>query len=152
MAGGEIGCGSFQGSDKSGSAFEAVLDALPLQARDWVEAARQQLDSADVVLLEVDHAQGLLPFLKGYQTRLIAEIGHDDWERPRGMKRHPLMMWLPSGAWARAGDFIVYGIWCVLVSSRRWSRSLFTSRSARASVAGHGAKKNTLFAARGVQP
>lgn len=81
MAGGEIGCGSFQGSDKSGSAFEAVLDALPLQARDWVEAARQQLDSADFVLLEVDHAQGLLPFFKDYQTRLIAEIGHDDWER-----------------------------------------------------------------------
>ncbi|WP_010175810.1 hypothetical protein [Pseudomonas sp. PAMC 25886] len=81
MAGGDIGCGSFQGSDKSGSAFEAVLDALPLQARDWVEAARQQLDTADVVLLEVDHAQGLLPFLQDYQTRLIAEIGHDDWER-----------------------------------------------------------------------
>lgn len=81
MAGGNIGCGSFQGQDKSGSALEAVLDALAPQADEWVTAAKQQLDTADYVLIDVDHAAGLLPFLKAYHTQLIADIGHDDWAR-----------------------------------------------------------------------
>ncbi|WP_439864628.1 hypothetical protein [Pseudomonas antarctica] len=81
MAGGNIGCGAFQGQDKSGSALEAVLEALPTEASEWVEAVRQQLDTAEFVLIEVETAARLLPFLQDYQTRLVAEIGHDDWAR-----------------------------------------------------------------------
>ncbi|WP_236713354.1 hypothetical protein [Pseudomonas sp. Root329] len=81
MAEGNIICGTFQSADKSGSALEAVLDALPLQARELVENVKQQLDTADLVLIDVDQAKSLLPFLQAYQAQLIAEIGNDDWTR-----------------------------------------------------------------------
>jgi len=79
MAGGIIICGTFQSADKSGSALEAVLDALPLQAHELVENVKQQLDTADFVLIDVEQAKSLLPFLRVYQAQLIAEIRHDDW-------------------------------------------------------------------------
>lgn len=61
--------------------MEAVLVALPLQARELVENVKQQLDTADFVLIDVVQAKSLLPFLQVYQAQLIAEIGHDDWVR-----------------------------------------------------------------------
>jgi len=81
MAGGNIICGTFQSADKSVSDLEAVLEALPLQAHELVENVKQQLDTAEFVLIEVEQAKSLLPFLQVYQAQLIAEIGHDDWAR-----------------------------------------------------------------------
>ena len=81
MAGGNITCGTFQTGDKSGSALEAVLDALPSQVRELVDTVKQQLDTENFVVIEVDQAKNLLPFLQAYQTQLVAQIGHDDWVR-----------------------------------------------------------------------
>ena len=78
MAGGNIICGTFQSADKSGSALEVVLEALPLQAHELVENVKQQLDTAEFVLIEVEQAKTLLPFLQVYEAQLIVEIGHVD--------------------------------------------------------------------------
>jgi hypothetical protein len=40
-----------------------VLEALPLQAHELVENVKQQLDTAEFVLIEVEQAKSLLPFL-----------------------------------------------------------------------------------------
>ncbi|HCF0058136.1 hypothetical protein [Pseudomonas aeruginosa] len=58
-----------------------MLNALPFQAHELVENFKQQLDTAEFVLIEVEQAKSLLPFLQVYQAHLIAEIGHDDWAR-----------------------------------------------------------------------
>jgi len=80
MGGLYISSGSFRGSDKSGSAFEGVLDALDGDP-DLVEEIRSSFSDAEYLLISEEQAGRLLPLLANYKRKLVAEIGHDDWSK-----------------------------------------------------------------------
>lgn|SRR5512138_1325367 len=79
MGGIYISSGSFRGGDKSGSAFEGVLDALEGNP-DLIEEIRSGFD-AEYLLISEEQAGRLLPLLVSYMKKLISEIGHDDWSK-----------------------------------------------------------------------
>lgn len=79
MAGLNISCGTFSGEDKSGSALEGVLDALPHAPRDLVQRIKSGFDKSDHVLISEEQAAVLLPLLMEYRKRLVKDIGHEDW-------------------------------------------------------------------------
>jgi hypothetical protein len=80
MGGLNISAGSFQGADKSGSAFEGVLDALEGDP-DLIEEIRSGFDDAEYLLISEEQVARLLPLLVSYRKKLVSEIGHDDWSR-----------------------------------------------------------------------
>jgi hypothetical protein len=74
-----IYCGSFKGQEKSGSALEGVLDALDAPA--CVVDAMSGFINGEYMLIPEETAKLLLPLLAAYRSRLIADIGHDDWKK-----------------------------------------------------------------------
>jgi hypothetical protein len=80
MAGGNIHCGSFEASDKSGSAFEGVIKDIRLEIYEIAEDIDQQLDSQEYVLLSTEQAAALTVPLEKYINYLVAQIGHDNCE------------------------------------------------------------------------
>jgi hypothetical protein len=81
MAGGNISCGSFQGEDKSGSAFEGVLNDITHLDGSLIEDIRSGLEEAEYVLISEQQAELLLPMLLKYRDQLISQIGHENWGR-----------------------------------------------------------------------
>ena|SRR6266849_3688780 len=82
MAGGYIHCGTFSGSDKSGSALEGVLNSLPDEAGHIRQAIEAQLDDKQqFALIPEQQASQLLPLLLSYREQLVLQIGHEDWKR-----------------------------------------------------------------------
>ena len=79
MAGLNISCGTFYGDDKSGSAFEGVLDALSDAPAELVRSIKEGFDGGDHVLISEKQAASLLPLLVEYRARLVNEMGHEDW-------------------------------------------------------------------------
>lgn len=79
MSGLNISCGSFRGNDKSGSAFEAVLDALDGAPSDPISTIKLGFDDKEHVLIPEEQAKILLPLLVVYWRHPVADIGHDDW-------------------------------------------------------------------------
>ena len=81
MAGGNIHCGPFEAGDKSGSAFECVLNDLRTQIVEIAEDISLQLEENDYVLLSPVQAGKLVDPLKKYIDHLVAEIGHENWSQ-----------------------------------------------------------------------
>lgn len=81
MSGGNINCGSFQGEDKSGSAFEGVLNDITHLNGQLIEDIRAGLEEAEYVLISEQQAELLVPMLRKYRDQLISKIGHDNWAR-----------------------------------------------------------------------
>jgi len=81
LSGLNISCGSFRGRDKSGSAFEAVLDALNGAPTGLIDNIKSGFDDNEYVLIPEEQANLLLPLLIAYRKRLVADIGHDDWTK-----------------------------------------------------------------------
>lgn len=85
MAGGYIQCGSFMGSDKSGSAIFGLIDALPdfmpttdrLSFMDAVIVPlRAALDECQQhILIEPNIAERLIPALESFKARIGQELG-----------------------------------------------------------------------------
>ena len=79
MGGINIYCGSFQGRDKSGSAFSGVLDEMEAMAApreaEAIHKIRAALDEAsDHVIVEPDEARFLLPLVRRYSSQLDSEL------------------------------------------------------------------------------
>lgn len=64
MAGGNIICGTFKSADKSGSALEAVLEALPLQAHELVKRGRHAHSQAWLVVETILFSE-VAPLVRG---------------------------------------------------------------------------------------
>ena len=81
MAGGNIHCGSYEASDKSGSAFEGVIKEIRSSIEEIAEDFDRQLDDAEYVLIQPEQAHELIKVLSSYRSRLIKEIGNEDFNQ-----------------------------------------------------------------------
>ena len=82
MSGGVIICQGFTGNDKSGSAYEGVLDALSVAGSNVVLELKAALDEApEYILISSEQAAQMRPLLVSYHRQLVTEIGHNDWMR-----------------------------------------------------------------------
>jgi hypothetical protein len=93
MSGGYIHCGTFMGSDKSGSAISGVIDALPdfIPAADRPSFLRSVIDpirealnaGQEYILIEPAIAEQLTPVLESFYARLGQELGSPEpWYAP----------------------------------------------------------------------
>ncbi|MEL3921449.1 hypothetical protein [Aeromonas enteropelogenes] len=78
MSGGNINCGSFQAGDKSGSAFEGVLNEIKSSIESLASELFQQLESEEYVLITQERIPELSSVLQEYRKELIRDIGHED--------------------------------------------------------------------------
>ncbi|PUB78675.1 MAG: hypothetical protein DBP03_01320 [gamma proteobacterium symbiont of Ctena orbiculata] len=74
-------CGTYEASDKSGSAFDGVLREIRNSITDIATELDKQLEENEYVLISEVQAKRLLQPLNEYRIRLIEEIGHDDFNR-----------------------------------------------------------------------
>lgn len=79
MGGHYISCGKFRGEDKSGSAFQEVLQSLADAPADLIANIVSEFDEEGYVEIKAKHAKLLLPLLRKYRRELVKKIGHDDW-------------------------------------------------------------------------
>ena len=85
MSGGNIMCGGFEGSDKSGSAIAGVLDGMLKDAKkndelvDIVEGLKSSMEEGeDHLLIDPELADVLLPAVNAYHKKLKAKLGDVD--------------------------------------------------------------------------
>ena len=81
MGGINIYCGSFQGEDKSCSAFEGVLGAMGEMASEAerlviarIKASLSQDEDADYLIIEPDDARQLIPLLRQYAASVNSRL------------------------------------------------------------------------------
>ncbi|MBV2096541.1 MAG: hypothetical protein AB2731_09415 [Candidatus Thiodiazotropha sp.] len=74
-------CGTYEASDKSGSAFDGVLREIRNSITDIATELDKQLEENEYVLISEVQAKRLVQPLNEYRIRLIEEIGHDDFNR-----------------------------------------------------------------------
>ena len=86
MGGINIYCGSFSGEDKSGTAFETVLDDVMKKSGPKVAAVVSRItlaleDASDHVLIQPDDAAALIDPLKAYNANFGGEAEEFDLKR-----------------------------------------------------------------------
>ena len=109
MSGLNIHCGSFQGDEKSGSAINGVLKALPKIPKELVQSIDSQFESAEFALISVEQTVPLLPALVSYRHQLLEQIGHDDWWK-KAMEEDAAGLEPVRAKW---GDGLGWRLYCV---------------------------------------
>lgn len=109
MSGLNIHCGSFQGAEKSGSAINGVLKALPGNLRELAQSIDFQFESAEYARISVEQTVSLLPALVAYRHYLLEQIGHDDWWK-KTMEEEAAGLEPVKAKW---GDGLGWRLYCV---------------------------------------
>ncbi|MBL4900908.1 MAG: hypothetical protein JKX76_14960 [Colwellia sp.] len=81
MAGGNIHCGTYEAAEKSGSAFEGVIDEIRSSIEVIAENFDRQLEEGEYVLILPKQAKKLIETWSNYRSHLINEIGNEDFDQ-----------------------------------------------------------------------